>query len=125
MVSNFFWLKIEPFMRLYETLWRGRKCHRRQCGKCALYSYKQTLRIRNNYCFSTLPGLDVGAAMLSFTHTVFIVCYSNRMTGKYVKYLFMSSESRGFLSSFDLCFKPLYCHPYIVTYFTLLPADTM
>jgi hypothetical protein len=47
-------------------------CHRRQRDICALYGYKHTLRIRNNYCFSTASMLDEGAAMLSFTYTVLL-----------------------------------------------------
>ena len=34
--------------------------------------------------YITAARLDEGAAMLSFTYTAFVVCYSSNMTGKYV-----------------------------------------
>ena len=91
---NFFFLEIAPFMWLCGTIWRSRTCHRWQCGTCTSYGYKITLRICNNHCFSSLPRLDEGAAILIFTYTVFIVSYSSYMTGKYIKYLLMESEWR-------------------------------
>jgi len=94
MSINFFFPKIARVMKLCGTTWRSRTCHRRQCGTYASYGYKHTLRIRNNYWFSAAPRLYKGAAMLSFTYTAFVVCYYNNMTGKSVKYVLMSSESR-------------------------------
>jgi hypothetical protein len=85
--------KIARFVRC-GIIWRSRRGHTRHCGECGLYGYKHTRWIRNNYWFSTVPRLDEGAVMLSFTCTGLIVYYSSYMTGKYVKCLFMSSEWR-------------------------------
>ena len=80
--SVHFFLENRAFMRSWEKIWRSRTCHRRQRGTCAFYGYKNTLRISNNYCIWTAPQLDESVAVLSFTYSVYVVCYSSNMTGK-------------------------------------------